>query len=54
MLVVSLIAVAVLAVPAWASAAIKIGQYDPSGSDTGSNPSLNREYVVIKNTGTKP
>ena len=46
-----LVAVALLAVPAWASAAIKITkiQYDPPGSDTGSN--INQEYVVIKNTG---
>jgi lamin tail-like protein len=51
----SLVAVMVVAVPAWASAAIKIAkiQYDPPGTDSGSNSSLNQEYVVIKNIGTK-
>jgi hypothetical protein len=54
-LVLSLVAIMVLVLPAWASAAIKIAkiQYDPPGSDTGFNSSLNQEYVVIKNTGTK-
>jgi hypothetical protein len=35
------------------AAAVKIDrvQYDSPGSDTGSNTSLNAEYVVIKNTG---
>jgi Lamin Tail Domain len=44
----------VLGLPAEASAAIKITKiyYDSPGSDTGSNTSLNHEYVVIKNTGT--
>lgn len=38
-----------------ASAQIKIGfvYYDSPGSDTGSNSSLNPEYVKIKNTGTR-
>jgi hypothetical protein len=45
----------VLAGSAEASAAIKITKiyYDSPGSDTGSNASLNAEYVVIKNTGSK-
>lgn len=36
-----------------ASAAITITkiQYDPPGTDTGSNAHLNKEFVVIKNTG---
>jgi hypothetical protein len=44
-----------LAIPAVASAAVRITkiQYNPPGSDSGSNASLNQEYVVIKNTGTK-
>jgi hypothetical protein len=43
----------ILATTAAASAAIKIGfvYYDSPGSDTGSNASLNAEYVKIKNTG---
>jgi hypothetical protein len=47
-----LIAIAVLGVPAWASAAIRMTkiQYDPLGSDTGSN--INQEYVVVKNIGS--
>jgi len=38
-----------------ASAAIKITKiyFDSPGADTGSNKSLNAEYVVIKNTGTR-
>ena len=37
-----------------ASAAIRITKiyFDSPGADTGSNTSLNAEYVVIKNTGT--
>jgi hypothetical protein len=37
-----------------ATAQVKIGfvYYDSPGSDTGSNASLNGEYVKIKNTGT--
>jgi len=50
--VVLVIAVVIVLVPAWASAAIRITkiQYDPPGSDTGSN--INQEYVVIRNTGS--
>jgi Lamin Tail Domain len=49
------VAFALLAVPAWASAAICITkiQYNSPGTDDGSNSSLNQEYVVIKNTGTR-
>ncbi|HLM21865.1 MAG TPA: lamin tail domain-containing protein [Propionibacteriaceae bacterium] len=37
-----------------AASAIQLGKiyYNSPGSDTGSNTSLNAEYVVIKNTGT--
>ncbi|GIU97385.1 MAG: hypothetical protein KatS3mg013_1188 [Actinomycetota bacterium] len=37
----------------WASAAIRIAkiQYDPPGTDTGTNAHLNKEFVVITNTG---
>jgi len=42
-----------LAFPAVASAAIKVSKihYDPPGEDTGTNVHLNKEYVVLKNTG---
>jgi hypothetical protein len=45
------VALAVLAIPAMASAAIKIKSiyFDPPGSDTSSK--LNQEYVLIENTG---
>jgi len=45
----------VIGVPATASARIIFTriQYDPPGSDTGSNRHLNKEFVVIKNTGRK-
>src|SRR5438034_2400635 len=38
-----------------ATAAVRIGfvYYDSPGSDTGSNASLNAEYVKIKNTGSR-
>ena len=42
-----------LGLAAEASAAVKIIEkiyFDPPGADTGSNSSLNHEYVVIKNT----
>jgi hypothetical protein len=44
-----------LATATAATAAVKIGfvYYDSPGSDTGSNASLNGEYVKIKNTGTR-
>jgi hypothetical protein len=44
-----------LAMPATAMAAIRIKAiyFDPPGSDTGSNSHLNKEYVVIKNTGNQ-
>jgi hypothetical protein len=43
-----------LALASPASAAIRITKiyFDSPGADTGSNTSLNAEYVVIKNTGT--
>ena len=47
-------AAALVAVPvASAMATIKITkiQYDPPGDDSGTNASLNREFVIIKNTG---
>ena len=52
------IAVAVatlLGLAAEASAAVKIKKiyFDSPGSDGGSNKSLNHEYVVIKNSGSK-
>jgi Lamin Tail Domain len=52
---VSLIAAALtLGLAAPSSAAIRITKiyFDSPGADTGSNKSLNAEYVVIKNTGT--
>lgn len=50
-----LTALFVTAVPAQALAAVRLVkvQYDSPGSDSGSNSSLNAEYVVIKNTGNK-
>ena len=53
---VSLVALLILAAPAAASAAVRIAkiQYDPPGSDTGTNSHLNMEYVVLKNTGNRP
>lgn len=46
-------AVSVLALATTASAAIKITRinFDSPGSDTGSNASLNAEWIRIKNTG---
>jgi hypothetical protein len=54
-LVPALAAATVVAVPSTASAAlppvmIYRAVYDSPGSDTGSNASLNAEYVVLKNT----
>jgi hypothetical protein len=51
----AIVSVLGLAATATAGAQIKIGfvQYDSPGSDTGSNASLNGEYVKIKNTGTR-
>ena len=45
--------VGLLVLPSTALGAIKIKAiyFDPPGSDTGSNSHLNKEYVVIKNTG---
>ena len=44
-----------LAFPALAFAAIRISkiQYDPPGTDTGTNSHLNKEFVVITNTGSR-
>jgi hypothetical protein len=41
-----------LAAPASATIRITKIYFDSPGADTGSNTSLNAEYVVIKNTGT--
>jgi hypothetical protein len=48
------VVVAVLVIPAMASAAIKIKSiyFDPPGPDTPSK--LNQEFVVIENTGNNP
>jgi len=48
------IATVITAMPAQALAAIKIHKiyFDSPGPDTGSNASLNAEYIVIKNTGS--
>lgn len=48
------VAVTLTVQPAEAVSAIQFGkvQYDSPGTDDGSNPSLNAEYIVIKNTGT--
>jgi hypothetical protein len=53
-LVMTIAAALTLGLTAPASAAIKITKiyFDSPGTDTGSNTSLNAEYVVIKNTGT--
>jgi hypothetical protein len=42
--------------PAQAASPIQFGkiQYDSPGSDNGSNASINAEYVVLRNTGTRP
>lgn len=47
-------ALTLAAVPAEAASAIQFRkiQYNSPGSDSGSNTSLNAEYVTIKNTGT--
>ena len=42
-----------IAAPASAGIKIKAIYYDPPGTDTGSNSHLNKEYVVLKNTGRK-
>jgi len=49
----ALAAALVLGIAAPAIAAIRITkiQYDPPGNDSGFNTSLNREFVVIKNSG---
>lgn len=41
------------ALPASAAIRIKKIVYDPSGSDTGTNYHLNKEVVVLTNTGTR-
>jgi hypothetical protein len=45
--------VALPAAPAHAAGTILLGriQYDPPGTDSGSNTHLNTEYVIIRNTG---
>jgi hypothetical protein len=52
---VALAAFAALALASTASAGLRITKiyFDPPGSDTGSNSSLNAEWIRIKNTGLK-
>lgn len=49
----ALIMVMAMAFPASATIEIHRIVYDPSGSDTGANSHLNKEKVVLKNTGAK-
>ena len=53
-LVMTIAAALTLGLAAPGTAAIRITKiyFDSPGADTGSNTSLNAEYVVIKNTGT--
>jgi hypothetical protein len=53
--VVGVVVLVVLAAPAMASAAIRIARvrYNPPGINTGSTESLNRQFVVIRNTGDR-
>ena len=48
------VALSLIALPAEAAGAIQFRKiyFNSPGSDTGSNTSLNAEYVTIKNTGT--
>lgn len=39
------------AAPASAGIAIKRISFDPAGADTGTNSHLNKEFVLLKNTG---
>ncbi len=43
-----------VAIPAWADAAVTISKiyFDSPGSDSGSNPSLNAEWIQLHNNGT--
>jgi hypothetical protein len=52
---VALLVLGVLAIPATASARVKIYliQYDPSGPDDGSRASLNDEFICLENTGNR-
>jgi hypothetical protein len=54
MLALSVMCFAVLAIPAWASASVRISKisFDSPGSDTGSNTSLNAEWIQLHNTGS--
>lgn len=54
MFVASLLATIVVALPASALAAIRITKiaFDPAGTDSGSNASLNSEWILLKNTGS--
>ena len=45
--------VSAIAAPAMARIRFTKIQYESPGADTGSNSSLNAEYVVLKNTGTR-
>jgi P pilus assembly chaperone PapD len=49
----ALVVLALAAAPAAAAVRIDSVHYDSPGSDNGSNASLNAEYVVIRNTGTR-
>lgn len=53
-LVTSLLLVVVLAVPAGAAIRFDRIRYDAPGKDTGSNAHLNKEFVVLTNTGDAP
>jgi hypothetical protein len=48
------LSVVLLAIPASASASVKISKiyFDSPGSDTGSNSSLNAEWIQLHNTGS--
>lgn len=52
---VAAIVIAIVAWPAAAGARIKIQtiRYDPPGADSGSNSSLNQEWIALKNTGRR-
>ncbi len=54
LLALSVLVLALLAIPAWASASVKISKiyFDSPGSDTGSNSSLNAEWVQLHNTSS--
>jgi Lamin Tail Domain len=55
LVLVGVLVLAMLAIPATASGAIRIARirYNPPGADSGSNTHLNHEFVVIRNTGDR-